>query len=240
MKKIKVLIFITLCLDIILLCKLLSGDLFLCNVMEKEQESAGSYIAVLREQTAGERDIKKVAITFDDGPHPKYTKSLLEGLKERGVTATFFVTGSNAGKHPELVKQMEEDGHLIGNHTYSHIQLTKTNKEEFKAELVHTNQTIEKITGHGTDFVRPPYGCWDKTLEEELNMFPVMWTIDPKDWKRKNASGITKSVIKKTEENDIILLHDSFSSSVEAALQIVDTLKEDGYEFVTVDEILFD
>lgn len=235
MKKMKVLIFLTFCLDIILVCNLL-----LCGPFGRERKGTDGYVSVFSDRTTKDMEIKKVAITFDDGPHPRYTKALLKGLKERGVAATFFVTGSNAEKYPELVKQMAEDGHLVGNHTYSHIQLTKNNKEQFKEELVHTNKAIEEILGYGTDFVRPPYGCWDKSLEEELNMFPVLWTIDPKDWNRRNASGITKSVIKKAEENDIILLHDSFQTSVEAALQIVDTLKEEGYKFVTVDEIIFD
>lgn len=184
--------------------------------------------------------IPKIALTFDDGPHPKYTEQLLDGLKEREVHVTFFVTGEHAKLHPEIIERMAEEGHLIGNHTYSHIQLTGSNEKEFIEELKKTNSVLYEITGENTEFVRPPYGCWNKQIEEELNMFPVLWTIDPNDWNRSNASAIAGSVIRKAGENDIILMHDYYSSSVEAALMIVDELKAEGYEFVTVDEILLD
>ena len=119
----------------------------------------------------------KVALTFDDGPHPKYTAELLDGLKERGVHATFFVTGEHAEQYPELIKRMSEEGHLIGNHTYSHIQLKKSNHEKFKEELIKTNEIISDITGRDVTFVRPPYGTWEKKFETELNLFPVLWNI---------------------------------------------------------------
>jgi peptidoglycan/xylan/chitin deacetylase (PgdA/CDA1 family) len=185
-------------------------------------------------------DVKKIAITFDDGPHPKYTEELLDGLKERGIHATFFVTGENAELHPDIIKRMDEEGHLIGNHTYSHIQLTKNNREEFKNELIKTNEIIEEITGKEVLFVRPPYGSWDKSFESELNMFPVLWDIDPRDWCSNNAECVAESVIQKADENEIILLHDYYGTSVTAALSIVDELSEEGYVFVTVDEIMFD
>ena len=120
----------------------------------------------------------KVAITFDDGPHPEYTEQLLDGLKERDVKATFFVTGEHASLHPDIIKRIKDEGHLIGNHTYKHTRLEKTNREEFKQELVETNQVIKEITGEDTIYVRPPYGSCDKSLEPELNMFPVLWTVD--------------------------------------------------------------
>ena len=93
-----------------------------------------------------DENIKKIAITFDDGPHPSYTEQLLDGLKERGVHATFFVTGEHAKLHPDIIKRMHEEGHLIGNHTYSHIQLTSKNREKFKQELIDTNAVIQEIT----------------------------------------------------------------------------------------------
>lgn len=185
-------------------------------------------------------DIKRVALTFDDGPHPIYTEPLLDGLRERGVKATFFVTGENAKLHPDIIKRMHEEGHLIGNHTYTHIELTKSNRETFKQELVKTNEVIQEITGEEVLYVRPPYGAWDKKLESELNMFPILWSIDPLDWCTSNSSCITQAVLKKVGENDIILMHDYYKTSVEAALMIVDELQKQGYEFVTVDKILFD
>lgn len=183
---------------------------------------------------------KMVALTFDDGPHPKYTPKLLDGLAKRNVKATFFITGENAEKYPELVKRISGEGHLVGNHTYSHIQLTKSNGEAFRQELVKTNEIIKGITGKEVVYVRPPYGSWDKRFETELNMFPVLWTIDPLDWCSNDADCIQKRVISKAKENAIILMHDSYPSTVMAALAIVDALQKDGYVFVTVEEILFD
>ena len=176
----------------------------------------------------------------DDGPHPSYTEQLLDGLKERGVHATFFVTGEHAELHPDIIKRMQEEGHLIGNHTYSHIQLRKGNREAFKEELIKTNEIIKEITGEEVEFVRPPYGSWDKSFEKELNMFPVLWNVDPLDWSSSNVSRIVEKIVSKTGENDIILMHDYYDTSVTAALQAIDELMEKGYTFVTVDEILFD
>lgn len=185
-------------------------------------------------------DSKKIAITFDDGPHPYYTEQLLDGLKERNVKATFFVLGKHAEQYPELIKRMSDEGHLIGNHTYSHVQLSKRNSEAFKEELVKTSELIEELTGQEVQYVRPPYGTWDKKFEEELNMFPVLWNIDPLDWSSNNVSGIVRKVTSKARENSIILMHDEYKTTVTAALQVIDELQKQGYEFVTVDELLFD
>ena len=103
-------------------------------------------------------DSKKIALTFDDGPHPYYTEQLLDGLKEREVRATFFVMGKNVEQYPELVERMSEEGHLVGNHTYSHMQLSQSNEDAFREELVKTNEMIEKLTGQEVQYVRPPYG----------------------------------------------------------------------------------
>lgn len=187
-----------------------------------------------------EAEIRKIAITFDDGPHPSYTAQLLDGLKERGIHATFFVTGEHAEANPEILKRMQEEGHLIGNHTYSHIQLTEKNREIFREELIRTNEIIEEITGEEVQYVRPPYGSWDKSFEKELNMFPVLWNVDPLDWCSKNVACITRKIVSKAEENDIILMHDYYETSVTAALRAIDELMEGGYTFVTVEEILFD
>lgn len=187
-----------------------------------------------------EAEIRKIAITFDDGPHPSYTAQLLDSLKERGIHATFFVTGEHAEANPEIIKRMQEEGHLIGNHTYSHIQLTEKNREIFREELIRTNEIIEEITGEEVQYVRPPYGSWDKSFEKELNMFPVLWNVDPLDWCSKNVACITRKIVSKAEENDIILMHDYYETSVTAALRAIDELMEEGYTFVTVEEILFD
>lgn len=182
----------------------------------------------------------KIALTFDDGPHPSYTEKLLDGLKERGVHATFFVTGEHAKLHPDIIKRMIEEGHLIGNHTYNHVKLTEYNRDEFKEQLVKTNQVITELTGQDVLYVRPPYGAWDKNLEAELNMFPVLWSIDPLDWCTDNAAVVTQRVVSKAQDDGIILMHDYYDTSVTAALEIIDQLTAEGYEFVTVEEILFD
>lgn len=183
---------------------------------------------------------KKIALTFDDGPHPYYTEQLLDGLKDRGIIVTFFVTGEHAKLHPHVISRMQEEGHLIGNHTYSHLQLTKQNRTKFKQELIDTNEVISDITGESPSYVRPPYGSWDKSFEKELNMIPVLWTVDPLDWCSDDVACITSNVVNIVEENDIILMHDYYESSVTAALKIVDRLLKEGYVFVTVEEILFE
>ncbi len=185
------------------------------------------------------KDVKKVSLTFDDGPHPIYTEQILDGLKERGVKATFFITGSHAEQYPEIVKRIYEEGHVIGNHTYSHMQLKAGNKRKFVKELQETSKVIEEITGQETLYVRPPYGEWDKDLEKELNMFPVFWTVDPLDWCSTDASCVVAEVVGKIKDNDIILLHDEYETTRVASLAIIDQLQQKGYEFVTVDEILF-
>lgn len=235
---------------ILLIVDILMGLLLLCNFGDMRNESlrmtSGETVPFLPPETRSEDcssqkdEVKKIALTFDDGPHPTYTGQLLDGLKERGVHATFFVTGEHASLHPDIIKRMQEEGHLIGNHTYSHIQLTAKNREAFKQELIDTNAVIEEITGEEVQYVRPPYGTWDKKFETELNMFPVLWTIDPLDWCSSNADCIASKVVEKAGENDIILMHDYYKSSVSAALSVVDELMEEGYTFVTVDEILFD
>ena len=194
----------------------------------------------IRESMAIPQEEKKIAITFDDGPHPQFTEQLLDGLKERGVQATFFVTGEHAELHPDIIERMNEEGHIIGNHTYSHMQLTKGNRDSFKDELIKTNQILNEITGEEVVYVRPPYGTWDKSFETELNMIPVLWNIDPLDWCSQDVTGVVNKVMKEADENAIILMHDYYETSVTAALQIVDRLQEKGYTFVTIEEIMFD
>lgn len=203
-------------------------------------ESSGSNEALKLNESQKNGEMKKVALTFDDGPHYAYTKILLDGLKERGVVATFFVTGEHAELHPDLIKRMHDEGHLVGNHTYSHMQLRNNNHEEYGEELTLTNKILEEIIGEEVIFVRPPYGSWDKKFEEELNLIPVLWTVDPLDWCSSDAACIVQNTMCEVQENDIILMHDYYETSVTAALEIVDELQEDGFTFVTVEEILFD
>lgn len=219
-------------LSCILLFILLAAICIIGLMQQQEVQTMG--------RTSGDEGNKKIALTFDDGPHPYYTEQLLKGLKERNAKVTFFITGKNAESYPEIVKKIYEDEHLIGNHTYNHTQLTSRNRESFKEEIIKTNEVIKAVTGEDVIYVRPPYGSWNKEFEKELNMFPVLWTIDPLDWCSHDVSCIVKNVCAKAEENDIILMHDQYKTTVTAALKIVDELTEEGYEFVTVDELLFD
>lgn len=223
-----------------LLIGVVAAGIFGMMTHKEELEEASSYITYVIVEEEGVADSPKIALTFDDGPHPYYTEQLLDGLKERGAKASFFVLGKQAQAYPDLIKRMQEEGHLVGNHTYSHMQLGKNNREAFKAELVKTSEVLSELTGEEVQYVRPPYGSWDKGFETELMMFPVLWTVDPMDWCSDDVAGIVRKVTKKSKENSIILMHDEYKSSVTAALQIVDILQEQGYEFVTVDEILFD
>ncbi|MBD5106227.1 MAG: polysaccharide deacetylase family protein [Lachnospiraceae bacterium] len=191
-------------------------------------------------KTVGLKEKGKIALTFDDGPYPNYTRQLLEGLKKRNVKATFFILGKSAEEYPDVIETMYEDGHLIGNHTYHHVELTKVGREEFKEEILSTNNLLYELNGEYPQFIRPPFGAWEKELETELGMIPVLWTVDPLDWCTENSSAVVQRVVTKVKENDIILMHDCYKSSVTAALEIVDILQAEGYEFVTVDEILLD
>lgn len=201
--------------------------------MEDVREACG-YVSA----SATSVEAPEIALTFDDGPSAAWTPALLDGLKERGVKATFFLIGENADKNPEIVKRMAEEGHLIGNHTYHHVELTKVSEKEARLELADTSAAIVRITGKEPEYMRPPFGAWQRKLEQEIQMLPVLWTIDPLDWTTENQDEIVNKVVTEAEENDIILLHDCYKSSVEAGLRIVDILQEEGFVFVTVDELL--
>ncbi len=185
-------------------------------------------------------ETKKIALTFDDGPHPVYTQQMLELLEREQVPATFFLLGQNVEEHGEVVKEISEKGHLIGNHTYHHVQVTTLPVEQACEEIDRTNQLIEELTGNETEYVRPPFGTWSEGLESELNMIPVMWTIDTRDWTTENVDSIVNQVVKNAGENDIILMHDSYKSTVQAVERIIALLEADGFEFVTVDEVIMD
>ncbi len=185
---------------------------------------------------------KRIALTFDDGPCDVDggTNYLLDGLKERGVKVTFFVLGKSVDANPELTKRIYQEGHLLGNHTYNHIDVAKGDYEKVKQEILETNEAVESCTGYNMEYMRPPFGSWKKSLETELKMFPVMWSVDSRDWTVQNTPQIVDKVVSKADEDAIILMHDGYKTSADAAFIIIDTLKKQGYEFVTVDEILLD
>ena len=197
---------------------------------------AGKGMLRLVEQSVTEPP--RVALTFDDGPSQKYTPLLLEGLKERGIHATFFLMGKNIEGNETIVKQIQEEGHLIGNHTYNHVQLDKISVSKAKEEIEKTSNEIYEITGVYPTYIRPPFGAWRKDLDLSVAMFPVFWDVDTLDWKSKNVSQVMQIVNRQVHDGAIILMHDGYQTSVEAALQVADTLTKAGYEFVTVDQLL--
>lgn len=193
---------------------------------------------VLPEEKKTEK--KRIALTFDDGPHPIYTPQMLELLKEEQVPATFFLLGENVELYGDVVKEIAKEGHLIGNHTYHHVQVTSLSLEEACKEIQETSDLIEELTGTGTEYVRPPFGTWNEELEERLNLIPVMWSIDTKDWTTQNVDWIVRETVKHAEDHDIILMHDSYQSTVDAVKRVIEQLEAEGFEFVTVDEIIMD
>lgn len=148
--------------------------------------------------------------------------------------------GKNIEGNEALVNRIQEEGHLIGSHTYNHVQLNKLSESKARDEVLKGCNKIYETTGTYSSFVRPPYGSWKKNLDFCITMIPVSWNVDSLDWKTQNTEKIVKRVVKDVGEGDIILMHDIFDTSVEAALQIVDTLTEEGYQFVTVDELLLE
>lgn len=183
---------------------------------------------------------KEIALTFDDGPHSIYTVQLLDGLRKRGVHASFFLIGDSIEGKEDIVRTMKEDGHLIGNHSQTHTQLTTEEVAAACDEIDRTNRTIYEVTGEMPTYIRPPFGAWSEELECMVPMTVVLWTIDPLDWKSQSKWQIVGHILKNAEDGDIILLHDVYEASVEAALEVVDTLTKQGYNFVTVDEVLID
>lgn len=181
----------------------------------------------------------KIALTFDDGPSI-YTEDLSEGLKERKVKASFFLLGMNIEGNEKAVKKLQEDGHLLANHSYHHVQLNKLPTSEACQEILKTNNRIFEITGNYPMYVRPPFGEWSDQLDCGVEMIPIFWTIDSLDWKIQNTEKIVKKILDEVEEGDIILMHDGYKTSVEAAFRIVDELQKDGYEFVTADQMIME
>ena len=196
----------------------------------------------VRSQSISDEVRPVVALTFDDGPNASSTPILLDGLKERKVRATFFLIGENVekGENEKIVKRMYEEGHLIGNHTYTHCNLSKLETGEAKKELEQTDTVIEKITGKQPAFARAPYGELPVDSEQDLSRMYIGWTVDPLDWMTEDAGSVVKTVVEEINPGDIILLHDCYPSSVQAAIRIVDLLQGKGYEFVTVDHLIMD
>ncbi len=186
-------------------------------------------------EIAGDQPL--VALTFDDGPRRSTTGELLDGLAERGVPATFFLIGELVPGNEDLVQRMEEEGHQIGIHTYDHVQLTGLNAADFSAQVDRTENVLAQAVGHGGFALRPPYGLIDNGVEKRSGSALILWSIDPEDWKYKDADRVAEHIVSRAADGDVILLHDIYPTSVAAALQVVDRLHEKGFLFVTVEEM---
>lgn len=182
-------------------------------------------------------DAPLIALTFDDGPDRATTTQLLDGLAQRGVKATFFVVGEMIPGKEDIIERMAAEGHQLGVHTYDHIRLTGLNTADFQAQVGRTGALLEELTGREGFCIRPPYGMVDAGVERKAPSALILWSVDPEDWKYKDAAQVASHVVSHAADGDIILLHDIYPTSVEAALDIVDVLHQRGFLFVTVEEL---
>jgi peptidoglycan-N-acetylglucosamine deacetylase len=190
---------------------------------------------------------KIVALTFDDGPDDKYTNDVLQILKEFDIKATFFVIGKNIKTYPRFMEQIINEGHAIGNHTWSHVNLTDLSASQIKKELDKTNQILKKEFGVETDLVRPPFGAMDeRTLKvlTDLGFHTFKWSVDTRDWAGTDSSAIIQNVRDNVKPGGVVLQHSAggkggnLDNTLEALPVIISDLKEKGYQFVTLPEML--
>lgn len=215
---------------VLLLCLLLSF-----SACQKQEEA----VLTSGEVSQDELDqVKFVALTFDDGPRRGTTDVLLEGLRQRGVRATFFLIGQQIASNEDILRQMQTDGHQVGNHSYDHHFLTDCSEVRFQEEINKTQTLLTEILGPGEYWLRPPYGKISDQQQKQVQTPLVFWSVDPEDWKLLNREKVVQAVLRHVQDGDIILLHDFYPSSVQAALDIVDALQEQGYFFLTVQQLL--
>lgn len=196
-------------------------------------------LKVIREWPTGK---KRVALTFDDGPHPEMTRRFLALLAEKNVKATFFLLGPNVEKNPDIVKEIVESGHEVGNHSWNHPVLNKLTPEKIREQLEKTSQAITDASGAQVRLVRPPYGSVNKKVEDicdSLGAKIICWSIDTDDWRKTTTKEkMVETVKKNIRDGAIILMHDRFEKSYETTAEVIDALRAEGYEFVTVGELL--
>ncbi len=183
------------------------------------------------------KDKKLVAFTFDDGPAYKNTTRLLDEVKSRNAKVSFFLLGSRIGNQKEIVARMYKEGHTVGNHTYSHLNLHHVNNYETYKEIQNTSNAICEIIGEEPKFLRPPYGNINEHIKEIYKNPIMLWSIDTEDWKYKNANKIKENILKDVKDGSVVLLHDLYPTSVDGALLAMDELKNQGYEFVSLEEM---
>ncbi len=212
--------------------------------MEKMMQAEEADALIAEEESYPDPD-KFIALTFDDGPGP-YTERLLDELNARDIKATFFLLGSQAKKYPELVKRIADDGHELGSHTYSHKDLTALKEKEIKKELEKSAKAISTAAGGQAPTVfRPPGGECDETITKICKEYEypiILWSVDPKDWKLKDPDEIVKNVFQSgnygVSDGAIILLHDIYETTVDAVVDMIERLMQEGYGFMTVSDLI--
>ena len=183
-----------------------------------------------------------IALTFDDGPHATLTPKLLDILKEKGVKVTFFVLGECVVANPSVLQRAVAEGHEIGNHSWDHKSFLKGGGSGVASEINQTNAAIENAIGKKPVLVRPPYGATNATitkrLNEEFGLKVIMWDVDPLDWKVRNSAHVKAEILKSTKPGSIVLSHDIHPTTIDAMAETIDALKEKGFKFVTVSELI--
>jgi peptidoglycan-N-acetylglucosamine deacetylase len=183
-----------------------------------------------------------IAMTFDDGPRVGNTTRLLDILKEPNIKVTFFMIGSNVVAHPEIARRALAEGHEIGNHSWTHPELSKLSDQRVTEEITRTQEAIKNATGFTPTILRPPYGAITKDqrewIESQLRLSVILWSVDPFDWKRPGASVITERILRGAQSGAIILSHDIHKETVDAMPATLDALLTKGYKFVTVSELI--
>ena len=181
---------------------------------------------------------KYVALTFDDGPSGRYTRRLLDGLLEREVKATFLLCGYRIKDYPDITQRIFDEGHEIGYHGYTHSNMKNMSRRAVAAELIDTEALLPE--GCRPVFLRPPGGCCSDAVRQVAGARQLAilgWSVDPRDWATSDTGAVERAVLKNVKDGDIVLLHDMTVSSVQAALDIVDVLKSQGYRLVTVSQL---
>lgn len=189
-----------------------------------------------------QRDDKKIAITFDCAWGVEYTDQILDALEKNEATATFFMVQFWTEKYPEYVKKIDEAGCAIGTHSATHSYMSKQNEEEIRRELTASSEAITKITNKKVDLFRPPYGDYDDLLVDtakELGYYTIQWDVDSLDWKDLSATDIALRIVNNVKDGSIILCHNNGLHTAESLPLVLSTLKNKGYTFVTVEDLIY-
>lgn len=179
-----------------------------------------------------------VALTFDDGPNSRFTPQMLDILYENQVPVTFFLVGEKLKGNELIVREMAASGHEIGNHTFSHPDLTTLDREQIQLEIRQTEIELKKILpGYQLKYVRPPYGRYSEKVENTVDNPLILWTVDSGDWKDPNEKKIYTAVVEKIQDGDIIVFHDDNAQTVAAVENVISELRERDFQFVTISQL---